>query len=111
MLVHRFSDSPEIHQLPSQLSVLSVGAFCNMSGVGWFCTPVRNPHVTDYFKNIEESFLEILNFRLGKEPVARSNAESLGRLNFDSGLHGGVGRRERGVPVPNGNSPEVGCGR
>ncbi|CAK9022051.1 6-glucan-6-glucanohydrolase) (Endodextranase) [Durusdinium trenchii] len=70
-----------------------------------------NPHVTDYFKNIEESFLEILNFRLGKEPVARSNAESLGRLNFDSGLHGGVGRRERGVPVPNGNSPEVGCGR
>ncbi|CAK9022341.1 unnamed protein product [Durusdinium trenchii] len=43
----------------------------------------KNPHVTDYFKNIEESFLEILNFRLGKEPVARSNAESLGRLNFD----------------------------
>ena len=44
----------------------------------------KNQAVTEHFEELNDTFLEIFNFRLGEQLVMRSNAESLGRLRFDS---------------------------
>ena len=47
----------------------------------------KNSHVTKYFSDLEEAFLEISDFRIGGDVVTEANAESLGRMTVDPLFH------------------------
>ena len=47
----------------------------------------KNSHVTKYFSDLKEAFLELSDFRIGGEVVTEANAESLGRMTVDPLFH------------------------
>ena len=48
----------------------------------------KNPEVTQYFKDLQEPFLEITDFKIGSEAVTSANAQSLGRMAFEPVFEG-----------------------